>query len=84
MLPIAFGMPGGYELVILAGVVFLFFGNRLPSVMRSLGQSVTEFKKGVNGIEEDMNAATTADAKPAPTVASAPTVTATASAAPQD
>ena len=68
MMPLAFGLPGGYELVILAGVVFLFFGNRLPSVMRSLGQSVTEFKKGVNGIEDDMNAAATADAKPAPTV----------------
>ena len=84
MLPVAFGMPGGYELVILAGVVFLFFGNRLPSVMRSLGQSVTEFKKGVNGIEEDMNAATTADAKPASTVTTGPTVTTATAAAPQD
>lgn len=69
MMPIAFlGMPGGYELIAVAGVVFLLFGNRLPSVMRSLGQSVTEFKKGVNGIEEDIHAASTADAKPAPTV----------------
>ena len=78
MMPIAFlGMPGGYELIAVAGVVFLLFGNRLPSVMRSLGQSVTEFKKGVSGIEEDINAASTADAKPAPTVTvttAAPTV----------
>jgi sec-independent protein translocase protein TatA len=35
------------ELAILAGVCLLFFGHRLPSVMRSLGQSVTEFKKGL-------------------------------------
>jgi len=36
--------------------------------MRSLGKSVTEFKKGVAGIEEDIDMATTADKKPAPTV----------------
>ena len=45
----------GPELFILAGVLLLFFGNRLPGVMRSLGKSVTEFKKGVAGIEEDID-----------------------------
>jgi sec-independent protein translocase protein TatA len=30
-------------------------------VMRSLGKSVTEFKKGVAGIEEDIDQAVTAD-----------------------
>ncbi len=44
------GMP---ELIILAVVVLLLFGNRLPSVMRSLGQGVVEFKKGVQGIDEE-------------------------------
>ena len=53
---LAFGLPQGPELIILAGVLLLFFGNRLPSVMRSLGKSVTEFKKGVSGIEEDIDA----------------------------
>ena len=47
MMPFAFlpnlGMP---ELIIVAFVSLLIFGNRLPSVMRSLGKSVTEFKKG--------------------------------------
>jgi len=41
--------------IALAIVAFLLFGNRLPSVMRSLGRSVTEFKKGVNGIEEEVD-----------------------------
>ena len=41
------------ELGIVALVVLLLFGNRLPSVMRSLGQGVTEFKKGVAGITDD-------------------------------
>jgi sec-independent protein translocase protein TatA len=38
---------------VIAIVVFLLFGNRLPSVMRSLGEGVVEFKKGLQGVEED-------------------------------
>ena len=70
MMPLAFGLPGGYEFLVVAFVALLIFGNRLPSVMRSLGKSVTEFKKGVAGIEEDIDMASTADKKPAPTVTS--------------
>jgi sec-independent protein translocase protein TatA len=40
-------------LVVLA-IVFLLFGNRLPQVMRSLGQGVVEFKKGLQGVEDDI------------------------------
>lgn len=47
----------GPEIFIVGAVLLLFFGNRLPSVMRSLGKSVTEFKKGVSGIEEDIDTA---------------------------
>lgn len=65
-IPLAFlGMPGGYEFLVVGLVALLIFGNRLPSVMRSLGKSVTEFKKGVAGIEEDLDQAATADKKPA-------------------
>ncbi len=49
------------ELMIVAFVSLLIFGNRLPSVMRSLGKSVTEFKKGVNEVEEDIDKAVTAE-----------------------
>ena len=45
--------PGPMELVIVAVILLLLFGNRLPSVMRSLGRGVVEFKKGVQGIEDD-------------------------------
>ena len=48
-----FGAPGPVELVIVVVILLLLFGNRLPSVMRSLGQGVVEFKKGVQGIEDD-------------------------------
>jgi sec-independent protein translocase protein TatA len=42
------------ETMIVVGLIaLLLFGNRLPSVMRSLGQGVTEFKKGLEGTPED-------------------------------
>ena len=47
---LAFGLPGGSEWVIILIVALLIFGSRLPSVMRSLGKSVNEFKKGVNDV----------------------------------
>jgi sec-independent protein translocase protein TatA len=56
---------GQYELLIIAGVALLLFGHRLPSVMRSLGRGVVEFKKGVAGIEDDIQSATDSDPKKA-------------------
>jgi sec-independent protein translocase protein TatA len=43
-----FGM-GPMEMMVVALIVLLLFGTRLPSVMRSLGVGVTEFKKGLKG-----------------------------------
>ncbi len=51
-----FGL-GTWDLTIVALVMLLLFGNRLPNMMRSLGRSVVEFKKGVRGIEEDVDSA---------------------------
>ena len=48
-----FGL-GTTEMLIVALVVLLLFGNRLPSVMRSLGRGVVEFKKGVSGVEDEI------------------------------
>ena len=45
---------GSTELIIFGGIVLLLFGNRLPSVMRSMGLGITEFRKGVQGIEDDV------------------------------
>lgn len=39
---------GTTELMIIAGIMLLLFGHRLPGMMRSLGRGVTEFKRGVN------------------------------------
>ena len=43
------GIPGGPELFIVLGVILLLFGStKLPKLARSLGASVTEFKKGLS------------------------------------
>jgi sec-independent protein translocase protein TatA len=54
-MPFAFAIPGTLELLLITFVVLLVFGNRLPSVMRSLGKSVTEFKKCISGIEDQID-----------------------------
>jgi sec-independent protein translocase protein TatA len=46
-----FGL-GTTELIIVGAVVLLLFGSRLPKVMRSLGEGIVEFKRGVQGIED--------------------------------
>lgn len=43
---LAFG-ANPIELLIVIAVALLLFGKRLPELMRSMGQSVTEFKKGI-------------------------------------
>ncbi|WP_238476525.1 Sec-independent protein translocase subunit TatA/TatB [Bythopirellula goksoeyrii] len=47
--------PGIWQALIVAMIVLLLFGTRLPSVMRSLGEGITEFKKGMKGTESDPN-----------------------------
>lgn len=43
---------GPLQLVIVLVVVLLLFGSRLPSLARSLGQSLNEFKRGMKEIED--------------------------------
>jgi sec-independent protein translocase protein TatA len=49
---LAFGL-GPMELIIVGFVVLLLFGSRLPSVMRSMGKGITEFKRGLNEPAEE-------------------------------
>jgi sec-independent protein translocase protein TatA len=41
-------MGGGMHWVIILVVVVLLFGKRLPEILRGLGGSVREFKKGLD------------------------------------
>jgi len=45
---------GTQELLIVCIVALLLFGNRLPSVMRSLGSGISEFKKGMSEMQNDL------------------------------
>ena len=58
-----FGFPGHIELFIVLFVALLLFGHRLPGLMRSAGRSVVEFKKGIQGIEDDIENAGESDSK---------------------
>lgn len=49
-----FLLPNHMELVIIAIVALLLFGHRLPSVMKSLGSSISMFKKGMNEEDEEV------------------------------
>ena len=51
---LAFGLPGGWEWVILLVIGLLVFGRRLPEVGRSLGKSIVEFKRGIKDIQDDI------------------------------
>ena len=54
----AFGFaPGPMEMVIILLIAVLLFGKRLPEVGRSLGKGLIEFKKGIRGIEDEINSA---------------------------
>jgi sec-independent protein translocase protein TatA len=52
-----FGL-GFQEMILISVLGVLLFGRKLPDIARSLGKSVTEFKKGVNGLEEEFHGGT--------------------------
>ena len=48
------GSLGGWEIVILSGVLVVLFGaKRLPDMARSIGQSARVFKGEMKGLRED-------------------------------
>ena len=47
------GLFAPSHIIIMLIVGVLLFGKRLPEIGRSLGKGLVEFKKGMQGIEDD-------------------------------
>ena len=50
-----FGIPGGFEWIIILIVALLIFGKRLPGTMRSIGKGIVEFKKGLKDVNDEVD-----------------------------
>jgi sec-independent protein translocase protein TatA len=85
-LVLAWGFSG-WEILVVLVVALLLFGRRLPEIMRGLGSSVKEFKKGMDDTQHAVTATPPAApvapaATPAAPVAAAPPAAPAAPAAP--
>ena len=48
------GIPGGWEILVIAIVVLLLFGGKkIPEFMKGLGKGVKNFKDGINGVDDE-------------------------------
>lgn len=49
------GGLGATEVIIILVIALLIFGKRLPEVGKSLGKGIVEFKRGVKGLEDEID-----------------------------
>ena len=65
--------PGPLQMLMVVAVIILLFGaKRLPATMRSIGKSVTEFKKGINDTSDDEPASSDTGNTPPPAAGNDP------------
>jgi sec-independent protein translocase protein TatA len=58
-LPLAIGMPGTPEIIVIVLIVVLLFGaKKIPELARGLGQSLGEFKKARDEFEREVRKST--------------------------
>ena len=52
---LSFANFGAGEIIIIALIILLLFGGKkIPELMKGLGKGVSNFKKGMNDIEEEI------------------------------
>ena len=55
MTPLFIGSLGMQEVLLIALVVLLFFGDKkIPELMKGLGKGVRSFKEGMNNMEKEI------------------------------
>ncbi len=53
---VAFGFsPGPPEMLLLLVIALLLYGGKLPEMARSWGKSLAEFRRGLSGIQSELN-----------------------------
>ena len=58
-------MLGTWEIVAIVAVVLLLFGGKkIPELMQGLGKGVKSFKKGMNEVEQEIKDATREEEQP--------------------
>ena len=53
---LAFGMPGGWELIVIVLFVVIFFGaKKIPEIARGFGKGIREFKDATKEIKSEID-----------------------------
>jgi sec-independent protein translocase protein TatA len=61
---LALGMPGGWEWIIMALVVVIFFGaKKIPEIFRGFGKGIREFKEASKEIKKEIEKDSSEDKK---------------------
>ena len=68
----AFFSLGAQEMIVLLIIGVLLFGRKLPEVGRYLGKGIVEFKKGIKGLEDEIDTTSAAPLSQNPMVVDQP------------
>ena len=61
---LAFGMPGGWEWIVIGLFLVVFFGaKKIPEIARGLGKGIREFKDATKDIKQEIEQGSQSDEK---------------------
>jgi sec-independent protein translocase protein TatA len=61
---LAFGMPGGWEWIVIGLFLVVFFGaKKIPEIARGLGKGIREFKDATKDIKQEIEHGAQSDEK---------------------